>query len=322
MRGLNGVLLEFSRIMFDAVHTTEETESLPFPYNQNSFCRYEPIEKKIEHAKVLIVNNLLRYESDLSDLAREEWKDTAASKLEFERKVSLMACNNIAQNVIRLVQNPKTMTVHLSEIADANEMFKPDAIVMSGTYADFDYYNPAYIEGFTRFIEKTKTPVLAICGAHQLVGMAFGAGLKTLDNLELSAKRTDRVVEYQYRFVKIVDKSDPIFEGTEDEGSGIWQDYTTQDSILRVWQNHGVQVDGVPDGFKLLATSYLCKNQMMVKRADGQLIYCVQFHLEKSFEDWSTNPTRWEHPNESRDGRILFENFLNLALQHVEAATK
>jgi GMP synthase-like glutamine amidotransferase len=302
--------------MFDAVHTKEETESLPFPYNQNSFCRYEPIEKKIEHAKVLIVNNLLRYESDLSDLARQEWKDTAASKLEFERKVSLMACNNIAQNVIRLVQNPKTMTVHLSEIAEANEMFKPDAIVMSGTYADFDYYNPAYIESFTRFIQKTSTPVLAICGAHQLVGMAFGADLKTLDDLELSAKRTDRVVEYQYRFVKIVDKSDPIFEGTEDEGSGIWQDYTTKDSILRVWQNHGVQVEGVPAGFKLLATSYLCKNQMMVKRTDGQLIYCVQFHLEKSFEDWSTNPTRWEHPNESRDGRILFENFLKLALQH------
>ena len=92
------------------------------------------------------------------------------------------------------------------------------------------------------------------------------------------------------------------------------QDYTKEDDILRVWQNHGVQVDGVPDGFKLLATSYLCRNQMMVKRTDGQLIYCVQFHLEKSFEDWSKNPTRWEHPNESRDGRILFENFLKLAL--------
>ena len=32
-----------------------------------------------------------------------------------------MACNNIAQNVIRLVQNPKTMTVHLSEVAEAAE---------------------------------------------------------------------------------------------------------------------------------------------------------------------------------------------------------
>jgi len=124
------------------------------------------------------------------------------------------------------------------------------------------------------------------------------------------------MVEYQYRFIKIIDDTDPIFEGATDVESGIWQDYTLEDNILRVWQNHGLQVEGTPEGFSLIVTSYLCKNQMMVKRSDGQLIYSVQFHLEKSFEDWSKNPTRWEHPNESRDGRILFENFLRLAIQH------
>ena len=302
--------------MYDAVAKVTESERLPFPYNKSTYCRYEPIEKRIEYAKVLIVNDLLRYESDLSDLAHKDWNGTTEAKLEFERKVSGMACNNIAKNVLRLVKNPKTMTVHLSEIADAAEKFRPDAIVMSGTFADFDYYNPEHIESFRAFIRETTIPVLAICGAHQLVALAFGAKLKTLDDLELVAKRADRIVEYQYRFVKIVDKTDPIFEGNDDQKSGIWQDYTKEDDILRVWQNHGVQVEGVPLGFKLLATSDLCKNQMMVKRSDDQLIYCVQFHLEKSFEDWSKNPTRWEHPNESRDGRILFENFLKLALAH------
>ncbi len=302
--------------MLDAVVTVNEPETLPFPYNKSTFCRYEPIEKRIDYAKVLIVNDLLRYESDLSELAHIDWNETTEAKLAFERKVSGMACNNIANNVLRLVKNPKTMTVHLSEVADAAEKFMPDAIVMSGTFADFDYYNQDHIAGIKKFLAKTKIPVLAICGAHQLVAMAFGAELRTLDDMELAEKRTGRIVEYQYRFVKIIDKADPIFEGNDDEKSGIWQEYTTNDDILRVWQNHGVQVVGVPDGFKLLATSYLCKNQMMVKRNDGQLIYCVQFHLEKSFEDWSTNPTRWEHPNESRDGRILFENFLKLALEH------
>jgi GMP synthase (glutamine-hydrolysing) len=302
--------------MFDAAVKNTISEELPFPYNKRAYCLYEPIEKTIVHAKVLIVNSLLRYESDLSPLARSEWNGTTESKLRFERKVSAMACNNIAKNVLRLVQNPKTLTVHLSEIAEAAKQFEPDAIVISGTYQDFDYYNPEHLESFRQFITETNIPVLAICGSHQLVGSAFGAGLKTLDDLEPSAKRTGRVVEYQYRFVKIVDKTDPIFEGVDDAVSGIWQDYTKEDDILRVWQNHGVQVDGVPEGFKLLATSYLCKNQMMVKRSDGQMIYCVQFHLEKSFEDWSTNPTRWEHPNESRDGRILFENFLELAIAH------
>ena len=100
-----------------------------------------------------------------------------------------------------------------------------------------------------------------------------------------------------------------------DPDSGAWQDYTKEARILRVWQNHGLQLDRVPDGFTLLATSYLCRNQMMVRRMKDQLIYTVQFHLEKSFEDWNKSHTRWEHPNESRDGRLLFENFLRLALE-------
>ncbi len=302
--------------MLDAAVANAISDEIPFPYNNRAFCRYEPIEKRIKHARVLIVNCLLRYESDLSPLAVAEWKESAELKLRFERRVSSLACNNIAQNIIRLVQNPKTLTVHLSEVAAAVRDFSPDAVVLSGTFSDFDYYNPEHLETFRQFVTTTRIPVLAICGAHQLVGLSFGAHLRTLDDLELGEKRADRVVEYQYRFVKIVDKSDPIFDGNEDEASGVWQDYTKEDHILRVWQNHGVQVDGVPAGFKLLATSYLCKNQMMVKRSDGQMIYCVQFHLEKSFEDWSKNPTRWEHPNESRDGRILFENFLNLAQAH------
>ena len=298
--------------------TKEKPLNLPFPYNKQNFCRYEPIEKKIRHAKVLIVNDLLRYESDTSETARQELNGSLETLLRFERKVSGMACDNIAQNVIRLVQHPKTLTVHLSEISEAAKSFNPDAIVMSGTFSDFDYYNPAHLEKFKAFIHKTEIPVLAICGAHQLVGWSFGSELKTLDDLKPSEKRKDRVLEYQYRFIKLVDTKDPIFEGIsggDSEESRVWQDYTLQDDILRVWQNHGLQVEGVPDGFKLLATSYLCKNQMMVKHDEKQMIYAVQFHLEKSFEDWSKNPTRWEHLNESRDGRILFENFLKLALK-------
>ena len=40
--------------------------SLPFPFNQQNFCRYEPIEQRIEEARVLVVDNLLRDERDLS----------------------------------------------------------------------------------------------------------------------------------------------------------------------------------------------------------------------------------------------------------------
>jgi GMP synthase (glutamine-hydrolysing) len=224
-----------------------------------------------------------------------------------------MAIENILDNISRLVKRPTTEVAHLSEVSEAATRFKPNAIVLSGTLRDFDYYEQSIIEDFGRFIRRTKVPVLAICGGHQLVGLSFGARVVTLDKLEQHEQREDRRQEYQYRFIRITEPNDPIFQNIscmEPEGSN-GQEKSAR--ILRVWQNHGLQLDRVPEGFNLLATSYLCRNQMMVKRTDGQLIYTVQFHLEKSFEDWNKSRTRWEHPNESRDGRILFENFLTLA---------
>jgi len=283
---------------------------IPFPFTQQTFCRYEPIEQRIERARVLVIDNLLRDERDASPVAVSEWGPMLASELKRERLIAGMAIENILNNISRLVKEPATHVAHVSEIAEATAEFQPDAIVLSGTLRDFDYYQQGILDSFGSFIRETKIPVLAICGGHQLVGLSFGARVVTLGNLEQHQQREGRPHEYQYRYVRITDSEDPIFQNIavcEDE-----QD-AKGSHILHVWQNHGLQLDRVPDGFKLLATSYLCRNQMMVKRGDGQLIYTVQFHLEKSFEDWNKSRTRWEHHNESRDGRILFENFLLLA---------
>ena len=295
--------------------TVEIPTSLPFPFNQQNYCRYEPIEQRIEEARVLVIDNLLRDERDLSSVARQDWGAMLAAQLRRERHIAGMAMENIVDNVSRLVKRPTTEVAHLSEIAEAVERFKPDAIVLSGTLRDFDYYQPSIIEDFGHFIRATRIPVLAICGAHQLVGLSFGARVVTLDKLEQHEQREDRRQEYQYRYIRITDPDDPIFKNiacVDPNAPATAQSNSAR--ILHVWQNHGLQLDRVPEGFKLLATSYLCRNQMMVKRSEGQLIYTVQFHLEKSFEDWNKSRTRWEHPNESRDGRILFENFLTLAL--------
>lgn len=294
----------------------DKPEPLPFPFNQRTFCRYEPIEKRIEEARVLVVDDLLRDEGDVSELAFKEWGRHVKTHLQRERQIAVLAIDNIRNNISRLVKHPEVRVTHFSEVAEAEREFRPDAIVLSGTLLDFDYYNPQQLESFGKFIRATRTPVLGICGGHQLVGMSFGAHVITLDRMEQHERREGRPFEYQYRFIRITDLDDPIFRGVQDEESGVWQDYTTEARILRVWQNHGLQLDRVPEGFKLLATAYLCRNQMMVKRSDGQLIYTVQFHLEKSFEDWDKRrATRWEHPNESRDGRIIFENFLREALK-------
>jgi GMP synthase (glutamine-hydrolysing) len=288
---------------------TTPTTTLPFPFNQQNFCRYEPIHQSIDEARVLVIDNLLRNESDLSAVARDEWGVTLAAEMRRERLIAGMAVENILNNISRLVKQPTTEVAHLSEVAGAAKRFAPDAIVLSGTLRDFDYYQQSILDDFAGFVRETKTPVLAICGGHQLVGLSFGARVITLDKLEQHEQRSARPQEYQYRFVRIIAPEDPIFKNVN------CSDPESPARILRVWQNHGLQLDRIPEGFELLATSYLCRNQMMVKRTGGQLIYTVQFHLEKSFEDWNKSRTRWEHPNDSRDGRILFENFLTIATQ-------
>jgi GMP synthase (glutamine-hydrolysing) len=243
-------------------------------------------------------------------VARAEWGATLAAEMRRERLIAGMAVENILNNISRLVKSPTTEVAHLSEVATAAKSFAPDAIVLSGTLRDFDYYDQSILDEFGQFIRNTKTPVLAICGGHQLVGLSFGARVITLDKLEQHEQRLVRPLEYQYRFIRITEPGDPIFKNIN------CSEPDAPARILRVWQNHGLQLDRIPEGFRLLATSYLCRNQMMVKRSDGQLIYTVQFHLEKSFEDWNKSRTRWQHPNDSRDGRILFENFLTLAVQN------
>ncbi|HEY0385746.1 MAG TPA: hypothetical protein VGC64_07020, partial [Pyrinomonadaceae bacterium] len=272
-------------------------EPLPFPFNQRPYCRFESIEQRIEAARVLVIDNLLRTEDDLSDLGRKEWGRKVKQNLERERYLSGLACENILNNVRRLVQQPETEVAHVSETAATVATFKPHAIVLSGTLTDFDFYNPQHLESFSRFIHSTEIPVLGICGGHQLIGSCFGAKVVTLDDLEQQERREGRIVEYQYRFIRITEPGDPIFSGINDPESGPWQDYTTEGCILRVWQNHGLQLDRVPEGFQLLATAYRCRNQMMVKRSQGQLIYTVQFHLEKSFQDLNSKLTKRINPN-------------------------
>jgi len=117
------------------------TTSLPFPFNQQNFCRYEPISQSIDEARVLVIDNLLRDEGDLSAVARAEWGATLAAEMRRERLIAGMAVENIQNNISRLVKRPTTEVAHLSEVATATKSFAPDAIVLSGTLRDFDYYD-------------------------------------------------------------------------------------------------------------------------------------------------------------------------------------
>ena len=113
--------------------TTDISGSLPFPFNQQNFCRYEPVSQSIAEARVLVIDNLLRDERDLSPVAREEWGVLLAAELRRERLIAGMAMENILSNDSRLVKQPTTEVAHLSEVATAAKSFQPDAIVLSGS---------------------------------------------------------------------------------------------------------------------------------------------------------------------------------------------
>src|SRR5215470_7364627 len=279
------------------------------------YCVFEVIRPRIQTMRVILVDDLIEDESQYSDVARRQEDFHAGRWVRLERMIASMAIGNIENNLRNLVVAPEVRIIHLSRLNDAIvREFDPDAIVLSGTLRDFDLYDQGLIEGFNQFIKKTRVPTLAICGGHQLVGQAFGADITTLDGKRPSEKRKGRLIEYQYRFVKITDISDPIFAGIDDRPDPRWQRYSKRRHLLRVWQNHGLQIDRLPAGFRQLARGYLSEYQMIARRAGGQLIYGVQFHIEKSFQDWQADKY-WDHRNESRDGRMIFDNFLVEALR-------
>src|ERR1051325_9659800 len=86
------------------IQSADSLEALPFPFNQQNFCRYESIEKTIETERVLVVDNLLRDESDLSGIAQAEMGKNVKAQLKIERQIASLALQNIVTNIERLVR--------------------------------------------------------------------------------------------------------------------------------------------------------------------------------------------------------------------------
>src|SRR5262245_47522217 len=161
--------------------------------------------------RIILVDNLIATADQYSDAARREPDFHPGRWVRLERMIASLATGNIEGNIRKLVRQPVIRHLHLAELnREVVDDFDLDAIVLSGTLRDFDLYAPSLIENFNRFIERNSIPILAICGGHQLVGQAFGAIILTLDRKPPHEKRQGRLMEYQYRFVKITDATDPI----------------------------------------------------------------------------------------------------------------
>ena len=148
-------------------------------------------------------------------------------------------------------------------------------------------------ETLIRIIDQGRTPILAICGGHQFLALAFGGKVDFIDpnfvgsypeQYPKEALREQGVVELETL------APDPIFQGV-----------ATHPGRFRVVQSHCEEVKTVPRPFVNLAKSEISKIQIL--RAPGKAVYGVAFHPERGWKE--TNRKGETVP----DGKRILANF-------------
>jgi GMP synthase (glutamine-hydrolysing) len=153
-------------------------------------------------------------------------------------------------------------------------------------------------ETLTRIIDRGRTPILAICGGHQFLALAFGGKVDFIDpnfvgsypeQYPKEALREQGVVELETL------AADPIFQGV-----------VSHPGRFRVVQNHCEEVKTLPREFVNLAKSEISEIQIL--RAPGKVVYGVAFHPERG---WNATNRAGEAVPEGK--RILANFFLMVA---------
>ncbi|MCK5056272.1 MAG: gamma-glutamyl-gamma-aminobutyrate hydrolase family protein [Candidatus Aminicenantes bacterium] len=156
---------------------------------------------------------------------------------------------------------------------DSIKLFEYKGIILSPTTIDDD--KPDTKESEVNWASKLKytqklitynSPILGICGGHLLLGLLFGS--KIIINSEREVNKNSKI--------KIIKKVDPLFSNL-------------LSNQIEVSQFHNNSIT-VPPGFNILASSEICKNQIMKHKK--KFIYGSQFHIEEN--------------------DILFGNFINI----------
>jgi GMP synthase-like glutamine amidotransferase len=138
-------------------------------------------------------------------------------------------------------------------------------------------------------LRETRTPVIGFCGGFHQIYLAFGG--KCGDMRRLAAGETDTNPKYcpgflkEWGFCKVrLLKRDPLFDGLGPE--------------IQVLQQHMSECKQVPPQFEVLASSDVCRVQVIKHRT--RLVYGTQFHPEA-------------YDNGHPDGKRLLQNFFRVA---------
>lgn len=173
------------------------------------------------------------------------------------------------------------------------------AVVISGHSTLIDDYDPRDLAPLVELIRESPTPMLGLCGGHQLIGLTFGAEPALMGPLVAGERDPKPDLAPGMRkewgpYPVEISGDDPLFAGFDD--------------TVIVEQRHYWELKSVPNGFVRLARSAACPIQAI--RHEHRPLYGVQFHPER-YSD--------AHP----DGRAILTNFFRLAHlpgPHSEAA--
>jgi GMP synthase (glutamine-hydrolysing) len=163
------------------------------------------------------------------------------------------------------------------------------AVVISGHSTLIDHYDPRDLAPLVELIRETSTPVLGLCGGHQLIGLTFGAQPAPMGPLAPGERdpKPDLApgMRKEWGPCRVdVTADDPLFAGLDD--------------TVVVEQRHFWELKSVPPGFVSLAGSEACRVQAI--RHAHRPLYGVQFHPEK-------------YSDGHLDGRAILTNFFRLA---------
>lgn len=181
----------------------------------------------------------------------------------------------------------------------------PQAVVMSGFARSFEQYNVRSFYAAADWVQKTCTPILALCGSHQLLGFAFNQDIRQVAQLCDEPIRPlhpgepvtnpdfhpDFYMERGFYPLTLTDagRADPLFAGF---GATVY-----------VYESHYCEIKTLPAAFDLLASTQECRIQAMRHRE--RPLYGLQFHPEDYSERFP-------------DGQRLLQNFFALALSNWE----
>jgi len=169
------------------------------------------------------------------------------------------------------------------EMANAADLV---ALVVSGNVSEWIWYDDPRIVGPTppladveAILRTTKVPIVAFCGGHQLMAMAYAQDDSIVDHVDYAKKGLDRETEFDVTLsIELTDvgTSDPIYTGIATPKFRLFH----HDEVVRL-----------PEGAICLGSTPFTYFQSLRYDASNRVIYTSQFHPEQDASGFTDGAT-------------------------------